>query len=130
MSVPLSLALRQARLLAVRDLSSAMWFYTGALPATPDAATTETKVAADVLATPAGAIGASGYMATLTMTVPRVSSVIAAGLIAWVRFVDAAGAGLMDLPCGMTGGTEPVILTALQVYAGGEIQVISCVISE
>lgn len=130
MTVPLSLACRQARLLAVRDLIAAMWFYTGTLPATPETATTETKVAEDILATPAGAIGASGYVATLTITVPRATSVIANGLIAWVRFVDGAGAGLMDLPCGITGGTEPVILTALQVYAGGELQVASCVISE
>lgn len=130
MSVPLSLALRQARLLATRDLLAGMWFYTGTLPATPETTPVGAKVAEDVLATPAGAIGASGVTATLTITVPRVTSVIAAGLIAWVRFVDGAGAGLMDLPCGITGGTEPVILTALQVYAGGEIQVISCVISE
>jgi hypothetical protein len=107
-----------------------MWFYTDALPATPETTPAGTKVAADTLAAPAGAIGASGYVATLTISVPRVTSVIAGGLIAWVRFVDGAGAGLMDLPCGITGGTEPVILTALQVYAGGEIQVISCVISE
>jgi hypothetical protein len=107
-----------------------MWFYTGTQPATPETATAETKLAMDALSAPAGAIGASGYVATLTLTVPKVCSVDVSGLVGWVRFVDAAGAGLMDLPCGVIGGLEPVILSTLAIFAGGELQLLSCVVSE
>lgn len=132
MSVPLSLAIRQARLLAVRDAMAALWFYTGTYPATPETATAETKLAVDTLAAPAGAIGASGYVGTLTLTVPRVSAAIADGVIGWVRVVDAAGAGIMDLPVVAVGtaGTWPVIASVLQVFTGGELQLLSFVISE
>jgi len=138
MTVPLSLVGRQARLLATRDLIAEMWFYTASVmpwvpPATPETATSETLLAIDTLAAPAGAIGASGNIATLTLTVPRVSTVLATGVIGWVRFVDGAGAGIMDLPVvavGTTGGPWPVIASSLVVYAGGELQVLSCVISE
>lgn len=133
MTVPLSLACRQARLLAVRDLIAELWFYTGTYPATPETATAETLLAVDALAAPAGAIGASGAVATLTLTVPRVSAVGVSGLVGWVRFVDAVGAGIIDLPVvavGTAGGPWPVIASMLQVYAGGELQLLSCVISE
>lgn len=135
MTVPLCLATRQHRLAATRDDIAEMWFYTSAvmplvLPATPETPTTETLLAVDTLAAPAGAIGASGNIATLTLTVPRICTVLAGGLVAWVRFVDAMGAGIMDLPCEATGGSAPVILSSLAVYVGGELQLISCVIGE
>lgn len=137
MSVPLCLATRQHRLAATRDDIAAMLYYTSAvtplvLPATPETATTETLLAIDTLAVPAGAIGASGNIATLTLTVPRVCSVLATGLVAWVRFVNSLGEGIMDLPVVAVGtaGSWPVIASQLNVYAGGDLNLLSCVITE
>lgn len=132
MSAPLSLAARQARLLALRSLldGGSMRVYPNAPPATPDSATTETLLSTVVLATPAGAIGVSGVLATLTLTTPQVDSVDATGVIGWVRFVDSTGAGVMDLQAGAVGSGMPVIFTNLQVYAGGEVQLLTCLISE
>ena len=139
MSTPLSLVARQARLLALRDLidvgGAGMRFYTGeAVPATPETATEETLLGTVTLATPSGSIGNSGAVATLALTVPRVNAAIATGSIGWVRFVDGAGAGVMDLKVGKVGVTydppRPVLVSDVLVYAGGELQLLSCVISE
>ena len=139
MSTPLSLLARQARLLALRDLmdvgGAGMQFYTGdAVPDTPETATTETLLGTVTLATPSGAISSIGATATLALTVPRTNAAIATGSIGWVRFIDGAGAGVMDLQVGKVGvqytPPRPVLVSDLQVYAGGELQLISCVISE
>lgn len=142
MSTPLSLAARQARLLALRDLldvgGGELWFYTLpdplTIPATPETTTTETLLGTIALAGPSGAIGASGQVATLTLTVPRVNPTVATGLIGFVRLVDGAGDSHLDLLVGESGVTydppRPVLVSDLQVYAGGELQLISCVISE
>lgn len=135
----LSLVARQARLLALRDLMDAggaeLWFYTGsAVPTTPETATAETFLGAVTLATPSGAIGAAGTVATWTLTVPRVNAATTTGVVGWVRFVDGSGNGVLDLLAGAADGTysppRQVLLSDLQVYAGGEIQLLSCVISE
>lgn len=139
----LSLAARQARLLALRDLidvgGAELWFYTGAaVPATPETATLETFLGAVTLAAPSGAIGAAGNVATWTLTVPRVNAATTTGVVGWVRFVDGGGNGVLDLLAGAAAaaaaGTysppRQVLLSDLQVYAGGEIQLLSCVISE
>ena len=139
MSTPLSLAARQARLLALRDLmdvgGAGMQFYTGdAVPDSPETATPETLLGTVTLAIPSGAISSSGATATLAMTVPRTNAAIATGSIGWVRFVDGAGAGVMDLKVGKVGVTydspRPVLVSDVLVYAGGDLQLLSCVISE
>lgn len=132
MSALLSLAARQARLLALRSLldGGSMRVYTNAPPATPESATTETLLSTVPLANPAGAIGVSGVLAALTLTTPQVDTVDATGVIGWVRFVEPNGAGVMDLPAGAVGSGMPVIFTNLQVYAGGEVQLLTCLIAE
>ena len=135
MTTPLALFARQARLLALRELmntaGAGIQFYTGiAEPATPETATAETLLGTVLFATPSGAIGASGSTATLTITVPRTASAIATGIVGWARFVTDTGVAVLDRPCVAVGGTGPIILSDLQVYAGGELQLISCVISE
>lgn len=132
MSVLLSLAARQARLLALRGLldGGAVRAYTNVPPATPETASTETLLGTVALPNPAGAIGASGAIATLTLTTPLVTSVDATGVIGWVRFVDSTGTGVLDLPAGGVGSGMPVVLSNTQVYAGGEVHLLTCVISE
>lgn len=142
MSTPLSLSMRQARLLATRDHldvgGGELWFYTLpdplTIPATPETATTETLLGVIPLAGPSGAIGASGTVATLTLTVPRAAPAGVTGLIGFVRLMDGAGNSHLDLLVGKSGVTydppRPVLVSDLQVYSGGELQLLSCVISE
>lgn len=134
MTTPLRLSTRQARLLVVRDEAVAIQFYTGVtLPSTPESTTTETLLGTIALATPGGSIGASGNTATLTLTVPRSGTAVATGIVGWARFIDALGDGIMDMVAvksGTAGGPYPVVLSDTQVYAGGDLQLISCLISE
>lgn len=133
MTTPLSLGIRQARLLAVREAVVALWFYPGTIATFPEDATTETRLAVMALATPAGSIGADGYVAELSLTVPRISLATQSAICTWVRFVDASGNSVMDLPATDTEDPAPegkVVLSDVRVYAGGELQLISCVIRE
>ena len=43
---------------------------------------------------------------------------------------DAAGDGIADCEVVEVGSVGPVVISDRQVYAGGEMQLISCVISE
>lgn len=135
----LSLIARKACQTGMRDAidsgGGAMLFYTGTPPAAPDLATTETLLAQLPLASPCGAISASGGLALLTLTVPLSSDALASGLIGWVRIVNGDGEGFLDLlaglplPEGSPDTPAPVLLNALQVYAGGEVQLLSCVLA-
>ncbi len=134
---PLSLVTRQARLLAVRDtldaggVAASMWFYTGTEPPpTPETATTETLLCTLDLAAPCGTVGADGALATLSISVPRTALAIATGVIGWVRFMDAAGAAVMDRLVTNLAGVGPVRVGDTQVYTGGELQMTSCVFTE
>jgi hypothetical protein len=110
-----------------------MLFYSGAaLPATPDAAPTVGNVllGSVPLATPSGSITTEGDLATWTFTTPVSSPALATGVIGWMRLADGTGAGVLDLPVVKFPATGPVAVTDTQVYAGGDIQLMSCVISE
>lgn len=132
MTAPLSLVCRQSRVLAVREHinSGAMWAYEGTPPATPETATAAVRIGRIPLAAVAGAVGAAGNVATLTLTCPQVATADNTGLIGWVRFVDSLGVGVMDLIAGIGGSLAPAIFSDLQAYTGGELQLVSCVISE
>ena len=52
------------------------------------------------------------------------------GVVGFVRIADGAGAGIVDLRAGLPGSDLPVILSALQLYVGGEVKLLSCLISE
>ena len=136
MSAVLSLAARQARLQTLRDLldtggAAAMRFYTGSvLPPTPETATNEVLLCVIGLANPLGAVSATGNVATLTVAVPRTGNAIETGAIGWVRFVDGAGTAVLDCAVSATAGLAPVVVSDTQVYTGGELQLLSCVITE
>jgi hypothetical protein len=134
MTTPLSLIARQAELTGLRNAldigGGKMAFYTNAPPATPDTATAETLLGTIPLATLSGTVGAAGALATLTLAVPQVATAVSTGVIGFVRLTNGAGAGFMDLSVGLAGSGLPVIVNATQVYAGGELQLISCVIAK
>lgn len=131
---PLSLIARKGELLGLRDAldagGAALRFYPNTPPALPDTATAEVLIGTIALAVPSGAVGQSGALATLTLTTPRAAPAAVTGVIGWARLVNGAGDGFMDLPVGLAGSNLPVIVNATQVYAGGELQLISCVISK
>ena len=142
MTTPLSLIARKGQLKGLRDElvaggAAAARFYTGVPPALPsDAPGAVTLLGTILLATPVGVVGSSGDLATLTLSVPRVAAASASGAIGWVRFVNAAGDGFMDLPVGLKlppGSMDtpaPVIVNVLEIFANGELQLVSCVIAE
>jgi hypothetical protein len=134
MTTPLSLTARKAELTGLRNGLDAgggkALFYTGIPPALPDSATAETLLGTIALAATSGVVGASGALATLTLAVPQVASAIVQGDIGFVRLVNGAGDGFMDLPVGVAGSGMPVIVNATQVYTGGELQFVSCVIAK
>lgn len=134
MSIALTLAARKARMTGLRnqiDLGTGQFlFYTGTPPATPDLAADATLLGTIVLAVPCGALGESATQALLTFTVPQFVLAIASGVIGWVRIANAAGDKFMDLPCGLSASAAPVILSALQVFTGGEIRLLSAVLAE
>lgn len=134
MSTPLTLTARKARMAGLRaqiDAGGGQFvFYTGTPPATPDMPTSETLLATVTLAVPCGVVGQSATQALLTFTVPQTALATASGNIGWVRIANAAGDQFMDLPCGLAGSGAPVVLSLLQVFAGGEIQLISAVLAE
>jgi hypothetical protein len=135
MTTPLCLGARQARLTGLRDYidtgGGSMWFCTGStLPATPDDAITDTVLGAIPLDSPSGSVSSSGTLATYTLTVPRTALVVATGIVGWVRFCRGDGTGVLDVPVVKAPLIGPVILSDTQVYAGGELQLLSCVITE
>ena len=139
MTIPLSLDVRLARVTALRDKIDAggggkLLAYTltnpNPLPATPETATTETLLGEISLAAVCGAVTTSGALAVLTATVPQVDLAIATGVVGFVRVVNFAGAGIMDLPAGLAGSGLPVIFSDTQVYQNGELQLISFVLTE
>ena len=134
MTTPLSLIARKAELTGLRnglDVGGGQaLFYTNAPPDLPDTATAETLLGSIALAATSGGVGESGALATLTLTVPQVASAVASGVIGFVRLANGAGDGFMDLPVGIAGSGQPVIVSATQVYAGGELQLVSCVIAK
>ena len=129
----LSMAARQARLsalLALIDAGKRIDFYAGTPPAKPELPTTEMLLASITLATPSGVVGVVDGVATLTITTPREVTCIKSGVVGWARFFDGLEGGIMDLEVGAIGSSSPVVLSDTRVFAGGELQLLSCSIAE
>lgn len=132
MTTPLSLAARLARITATRTVldGGSARFHSGALPATPDTAIAEPPLATVPLAAPtSGAVSDVDGFATLTLT-PVSALASAMGQVGFVRLADASGNGVMDLAAGLEGSGAPAIVNTLNVFTGGEVSLISCVIDE
>ena len=143
MSAPLSLAVRLARVIATRDMIDAhgggqLLFYeaigTDVLPPTPETAITGAPLATLPLSIPtSGTVDTAGeapaLVALLSLT-PVSALASLQGLVGFVRIADGAGAGIVDLRAGPPGSELPVILSALQLYVGGEVKLLSCLIFE
>lgn len=136
MTTPLSLDARKARLGALRDFIDSsgggrILCYTGvAVPATPETAAPDTLLCTLLLATISGTVGDASGVATLTLSVPRTAVVVNTGVVGWVRIANGLGEGILDMLASESPGTTPVVLSDTQVYTGGELQLLSCVIAE
>ena len=140
---PLSLAARLARVIALRGVIDAhgggqMLFYEAigadVLPPTPETVITAAPLATLPLDTPpSGSVDVAGeapaLLALLSLT-PVSGLASAQGLVGFARIADGAGVGIVDLRAGPQGSELPVILSALQLYMGGEVKLLSCLISE
>lgn len=134
MTTPLSLIARKAELTGLRnalDVGGAMLkFYTNSMPAKPEEVTSETLLGTILLAETSGTVGNAADLATLTLTVPQVTTAATTGVLGFVRLTNGAGDVFMDLAAGVAGSGMPVIVNVLQVYTGGEMQLVSCVIAK
>jgi hypothetical protein len=139
LTTPLALAVRLARVTVTRAAIDAngggrILLYAavpgGPLPATPETPIAAAPLGEAALASPAcGVVGDVGGLATLTLT-PVAAPIVAGGALAFARLVDGAGAGILDLPAGLAGSDMPLIVSDLALYAGGEVQVLSCAMWE
>jgi hypothetical protein len=138
--VTLALATRQARLNAIRtNINSggggAVHLYAAPEVATPETAAAAPPLAIVALAADCGSVGATADLATLTLT-PVIGNAALSGMVSWARFVNGAGAAVMDMPAGAPGSNKPVIVTdnkptpSAVVYSGGEVQIASALWTE
>lgn len=130
MSTPLSLVGRKAQLLGLRAVLGQAVFYAGLPPATPDEAPAGALLGHVLLASPAGVVGDAAGLATLTLDGPQIANATATGVIGFIRFATADGSGVLDVQAGLAAAGLPAVVNALQVYAGGEVQLLSCVIKQ
>lgn len=134
MTTPLSLIARKAELTGLRNAldvgAGKALFYTGAPPALPDSPSEGTLLGTIELATPSGSISDSGGLALLTLATPQTTLAVATGVVGFVRLVNGAGDGFMDLPVGLEGSGQPVIVNTTQVYLLGDLKLVSCVIAK
>ena len=127
MTSPLSLVGKRAELTGLRNVLWAARFYAGLPPASPDDVPTGLLLGEVVLATPSGVVA---LPAVLEITCPQTAPAAASGLVGWVRFVSAAGDGLLDVRAGLAAAGYPAVVNVVQVYAGGELQLISCTLAK
>ncbi len=136
----LSLVARKARLQAIGSLinansGGAVHLYAAPAMDTPEDVPLNAPLAIVALAANCGLVGDASGLATFTFT-PVVGNAAATGLVAWARFVDGAGVAVYDALAGVPGGGFPVVVTdnktvpSAQVYAGGEVQIVSAVLVE
>lgn len=136
MTVPLALGVRQTRILATRDYIDSngggrILLYTGSPPSIPDAGTSETLLCTILFGVaPSANLSVVSTKARLTYVVPQIAVASSTGIVAWGRFANGLGYGVMDLPVGAPGSGMPIILSDTQLYAGGEVQLLSCILEE
>lgn len=134
MSTPLALIARSARMLGFRTALDAggakALFYTGTKPAQPGHATSETLLGTVLLASPCGALSEFEDLALLTVSVPLTTLAVASGEIGFVRLANGSGQVFLDVAAGLVGSGAPAIVNVAQVFTGGEIRLISCVLAD
>ncbi len=133
MSLSFATTLRSVRATAIRDALDAaatpgkFLLYDGTQPATGAAITTETLIGTCVLSKPCGTV-TDGVLSFAAIADDPVAD--ATGTIGWARAVDGDDVFVMDMSCGVTGGTEVLLFNTLSAQAGGVIQILGGSIAE
>lgn len=128
-----SASLRSARSQAIANALDAaampgkFLLYDGPRSASGAAVTTQTLIGTCVLSTPCGTV-TNGVLTFATIADDTVAD--ATGTIAWARGVDGDDTFVLDMSCGITGGTEALLFNTLSTQAGGVIQILSGSITE
>lgn len=97
--------------------------YDGLLPSAPDAVTNARLLAVVTLQMPAGEIVSNA----LRLLPAGDGMALATGVVGWGRLVNGAGEIVCDGLCTAADGDGPWRLSALQLYAGGAVRLISAV---
>lgn len=132
MSIGLADSIRTARaqvLVNAIDVGtpvSTLTLYTAPQPAKGAAISTQTVLAVLDFGNPSGTV--SNGVITFTLNNDPIAD--ADGLIAWGRVKDGDGGFVMDMSATDNAGSGPIKLNSLQVYAGGQVQVTSAVLTE
>lgn len=124
---------RNARLQAVADAlddgsaAATLVLYDGAQPDPGAPITDQTQLAAHAFSRPAAATIESGK---LTFAAIADAMAAAAGIAAWARAFDGAGAWVMDMDVGEAGSGAAVIISSTTLYAGALVRVVSATLTE
>ena len=137
MTTPTSMIFREAAMLGRRALidgtiGGCLEFYPMTPPARSDLSAGQILLCKINFELPCGpvTIDSNTFVVQLNATVPRTSLALVTGLIGWARLATSSGQGLCDLPVGLPASGKPVIVTDLQLYAGGEITLLSMIVRE
>lgn len=98
--------------------------YEGLLPSAPDAQTHSRLIAVITLQMPAGELVSNA----LRLLPAGDGMAMLTGVAGWARLVNGAGEIVCDGLCTATDGDGPWRLSALQLYAGGAVRLISAVL--
>lgn len=127
MATSISTAARNAACDAIVDLidggtgAGTVEIRTGSKPATPATAATGTLLATLTLSDPAFGSAANGVATAGAVTGD--SSADASGTAGWFRVKDSSGTAIMDGTVTLSGGGGDMILSALDIVAGGTVNV-------
>jgi hypothetical protein len=121
MAVTLATTARNAAAAAVVGLLDAglaagtIEIRSGVRPADPQTLATGTVLATVTLADPAGGAAANGVV---TITDPAAVTGAADGTATWARFLDSAGAAVLDCSVTATGGGGDITLSTTTISTG------------
>ena len=134
--MPIALIHRQSRLAVLRaaidvNAPGALELYALPMVDTPSAA----PLAVVWLPAPCGVVDTPGTFARLTIS-PVTGNATSSGTVGWGRYVDGNGAAVYSALAGLPGSGKPIEVTdglstpSANVFAGGEVQVLSAVFLE
>ncbi|MEX8193625.1 hypothetical protein [Comamonas guangdongensis] len=97
--------------------------FDGLLPSAPDAVTSARLLAVITLQLPAGEIVSNA----LHLVPAGDGMAVLTGVVGWGRLVNGAGEIVCDGLCTASNGDGPFRLSALQLYAGGAVRLVSAI---
>lgn len=100
--------------------------YGGTRRTLPTDTPTSAMLAQIILTKPAGTVSAGTL--TLTQDTSATELVVLSGIVTWAALVTGNDSTAADFDCSTVGGGGDVQLSDVQVYAGGRVDLASCVL--